>query len=127
MRIDGIITEDGDLATVSRQWANRWLKRESAFITTLRSKPLLYLRRQLHKKEELEAHFQEFQRCRQHYQIDDADIYNFDETGCQIGLQAGSTVIVPTGTQAVYVDDPNNRELVTVTAYIGASGYAVPP
>ena len=44
-----------------------------------------------------------------------------------IGMVAGSLVIVPTGCEATYVDDPENRELVTSTECISAGGYHVPP
>jgi hypothetical protein len=35
-------------------------------------------------------------------------------------------VCVPAGVDQVYVDDPDNKELVTSTEYIGASGYHLP-
>jgi hypothetical protein len=40
LRYNGIYTPQGDDATVSRRWAERWLKREHKFLRTLRSKPL---------------------------------------------------------------------------------------
>ena len=53
-------------------------------------------------------------------------MYNFDETGCLISIVNGSLVIVPKGCTVAYVDDPENRELVTSTECISASGYHVP-
>ena len=125
--MDRILNEKGEIATTSRRWAHRWIKREHKFLKTLRSKPLSYLRKQAHVKEDIENHFKEFQRCKSHYAIEDEDCYNFDETGCPIGITVGSTVIVPTGISMVYVDDPDNKELVTVTVCISTGGYAVPP
>ena len=55
----------------------------------------------------------------------DEDIYNFDETGCQIGITAGGIVIVSTNIERVYVNDPDNKELITVVECISAGGYHV--
>jgi hypothetical protein len=43
-----------------------------------------------------------------------------------IGIVSGSLVVVPANCDAVYVDDPANRELVTSTECISAGGYHVP-
>jgi DDE superfamily endonuclease len=43
-----------------------------------------------------------------------------------IGVVNSSLVIVPAGTTISYVDDPENRELVTSTECISAGGYHVP-
>jgi hypothetical protein len=75
----------------------------------------------------MEGHFKEFKRCKDHWHILDEDIYNFDETGYMIGVVSGSLVIVPLDCETVYVDDPANRELVTSTECISASGHHVPP
>jgi hypothetical protein len=115
LRMDRILNEKGEIATTSHRWAHRWIKREHKFLKTLCSKPLSYLRKQAHVKEDIENHFKEFQRCKSHYAIEDEDCYNFDETGCPIGIIAGSIVIVPIGTSTVYVDDLDNKELVIVS------------
>ena len=44
-----------------------------------------------------------------------------------IGMVNGSLVIVPTDCKVVYVDNPENRELVISTECISAGGYHVPP
>ena len=56
----------------------------------------------------------------------DDNIYNFDESSTQIGVISGSTVIVPAGTEQVFIDDLDNKELVTNTECISGSGYYVP-
>ena len=43
--------------------------------------------------------------------------------GCQIGVTLGGLVCVPVGVNQVYVDDPDNKELVTLIECIGALGY----
>ena len=57
----------------------------------------------------------------------DKDIYNFDETGCQIGVATGSRVVVPQGLDKIFVNNPENKELVTCVEYFSAIGYHVPP
>jgi hypothetical protein len=54
-------------------------------------------------------------------------IYNFDKTGCLIGMVNSSLVVVPKGCIVAYVNDPENRELVTSIKCIFAGGYHVPP
>ena len=44
-----------------------------------------------------------------------------------IGMVNGSLVIAPANCEVVYVDNPENRELVTSTECISAGGYHVPP
>ena len=61
------------------------------------------------------------------YGIQTEDVYNFDETGFQIGVVSGGKVLVPDDCQAAYVSDPDNRVFVTVVATIGATGRSVPP
>jgi hypothetical protein len=117
----------GSDKTVSRRWTKRWIISQKDFLKTLRSKPLSFERRASHIKEDIETHFSEFDRCRRKWGIQDDDIYNFDETGCQIGIGTEGIVIVPVNTEAVFIDDPDNRELVTSTECISATEYHVPP
>jgi hypothetical protein len=113
--------------TVSRRWAKRWITRKSTFWKTLRSKPISAERRKAHIKEDVEAHFKEFQRCKDKWGILDEDIYNFDESGFQIGVAHGDRVIVPDDCEAVFITDPDNKELVTVVATVNPAAKKVPP
>jgi hypothetical protein len=63
---NSILRCDGSDATVSRRWAKRWLVREKAFVKTLKSRPLSALRHAAHKKEDIEAHFKDYDRCKKH-------------------------------------------------------------
>jgi hypothetical protein len=123
---NSILRCSGAQETVSRRWAKSWLSRHSDELKALRSKPLSIERRGSHIREEIEAHFADFARCRSKWGIQDDDIYNFDETGCQIGITSGSLVIVPAGESAAFADDPDNRELVTAIECISATGYHLP-
>ena len=63
---NSILQCNGSTTTVSRKWAKRWLTQESAWLKTIQSTPLSVKRRESHKKEDIEAHFKEFKRCREH-------------------------------------------------------------
>jgi hypothetical protein len=66
---NSILRCDSSDATVSRRWAKRWLIQEKYFVWTLKSKPLSALRRAAHKKEDIEAHFKDYDRCKKHLGI----------------------------------------------------------
>jgi hypothetical protein len=118
----------GDLKqTVSRRWVKRWIQRQSEYLKTLKSKPISAKRLNSHKVEEIEEHFKAFQKCKDYWGIQDTDIYNFDETGFQIGVSTGEKVLVPIDCKAVYTADPENRELITSVETIGYGGHMVPP
>jgi hypothetical protein len=124
---NSILRCNGSTETATRRWTKRWITTHQDFIKTIRSTPLSSKRRAAHQKEDIEAHFQEFKRSKAHWGILDEDVYNFDETGCMIGIQAGSFVLVPVDCTVAYIDDPANRELVTSTECISAGGFHVPP
>jgi hypothetical protein len=116
---NSILRVSGFVATVSRRRAKTWLTRNHTKLQTLRSKPLDVARHSAHNREELILHFEGFCSCKARYCILDDDTYSFDETGCQIGVCAGET--------AVFVDDLNNKEIITSIECISATGYRVPP
>lgn len=62
------------------------------------------------------------------YGITDEDIYNFDETGFQMGV-IGTARVVTRSERAgrASIIQPGNREWVTVVEAINASGWAIPP
>jgi len=68
------------------------------------------------------------QRTKAEYGIADDDIYNFNETGFQMGVVSTAKVI--TGTDRAgrpRTIQPGNREWVTVIETICARGIAIPP
>jgi len=123
LRLNSSLTLLGDYQTVSRRWAERWLRIEDEFVGTIRSKPLSWLRRNANNKEDIAGHFDEYKRCRDRWGILPEDTYNFDETGCQIGISSGGRIIVPAGVRQAFVNDPDNRELVTSVECFSADGY----
>ena len=62
------------------------------------------------------------------YRILDEDIFNFDETGLQMGVISTAKVITGAERSRKPVSvQPGNREWVTVIDCIASSGWALPP
>src|SRR5258708_26836857 len=98
--------------TVSTRWTKAWIKRQSEHLKPLKSKPMSVSRLAAHIVEEVEDHFKSFKKCKEYWGIQDEDIYNFDETGFQIGGTSGENVLVPKDTTVVYSADDENKELI---------------
>ena len=113
--------------TVSKRWTKEWTKRQSEYLKPLKSKPMSAKRLAAHIVEEVEEHFKAFKKCKEYWGIQDEDIYNFDETGFQIGVTSGEKVLVPKDTTVVYSADPENKELITSVETLNYGGRKVPP
>ncbi|KIM94488.1 hypothetical protein OIDMADRAFT_75280, partial [Oidiodendron maius Zn] len=108
-------------------WTKAWIKRQSNYIKGLKSKSLSAKRLASHIVEDIEGYFKAFKKCKDYWGIQDKDIYNFDETGFQIGVSSGEMVLVPKDILAVYTADPENKELITSVETINYGGRKVPP
>ena len=78
-------------------------------------------------KDDIKGHFTDFKRCKEKWGILNDNIYNFNESGYQIGITAGSRVIIPETERHAFVNDPDNQGLVTSVKCFSATGYHVPP
>jgi AraC-like DNA-binding protein len=62
------------------------------------------------------------------YAIQEGDIYNFDETGFQMGILSGAKVVTSSERRGrPRAKQPGNREWVTVIQAVCADGWIVPP
>jgi hypothetical protein len=61
------------------------------------------------------------------YGIADEDIYNFDETGFQMGVIATAKVVTSAEKARTDAIQPGNREWVTVIESINSTGWILPP
>lgn len=113
--------------TVSKRCVRDWIYRHSGLLKALKTKPSSAKRLDSHVVEEIEEHVHAFKRCKDYWGIHDDDVYNFHETGFQIGVTAWKKVIVPTDTQVAYSADPDNRELITSVETVNYGGRKVPP
>jgi hypothetical protein len=71
--------------------------------------------------------FQKLQAVIAKHGITDYDIYNFDETGFQIGVSKDQWIITrdPRGKQ--YIASSSNRDYATIVEAINAAGFSIPP
>ncbi|EAQ90768.1 hypothetical protein CHGG_02703 [Chaetomium globosum CBS 148.51] len=78
--------------------------------------------------EKISAWFARVQRTINEYGVLDSDIYNFDETGFQMGVASTSKVVTRSDRRnRPVVIQPGNREWTTVIECINASGWSVDP
>jgi hypothetical protein len=112
---------------VGKNWPKNYLNRHPE-LTSRFSRRYDYQRALMEDPIIIQEWFDLFQNTIIKYGILSDDIYNFDESGFAMGINATTKII----TQSVYtgrrgVLQPGNREWVTVVESIGASGYALPP
>jgi hypothetical protein len=114
-------------AYVGQTWVRDFIKRHDALKTKYNRK-YDYQRAKCEDPELIRGWFQRVHDIVAEYGIPDNDIYNFDETGFQMGVI--STAKVVTGTDRAgrpRTIQPGNREWVTVIETVCASGIAIPP
>jgi hypothetical protein len=70
--------------------------------------------------------FELLKKCKEEFDIQDIDIWNFDKTGFQVGNLKGAAVFVPREIKKAFIRDPHNRELVTCVECVSAAGEAFP-
>src|ERR1700722_8459414 len=102
------------------------MARHSNYLKTLKTKPISAKQLGIYIVENVKAYFAEFKRYKEKWAIQDNDVSNFNKTGFQIGVVSREVVIVPINCEAVYIADPNNKELVTSVETINYSGRKVP-
>ena len=113
--------------TVGVNWPSTFVKR-CPKLRTVYTRKYDYQRKQCEDRKLIQDWFDLVQNTIAKYGIVEDDIYNFDETGFQMGVI--STAKVVTGTEKrqgrAKVVQPGNREWVTVTNSISATGWALP-
>lgn len=113
--------------TVGKNWPTNFINR-CPQLRTIYNRKYDYQRAQCEDPVVVQGWFNLVQNMKQKYGILDEDIYNFDETGFQMGVI--TTVKVVTGTEKrgrARTVQPGNREWVTVVHGINAKGWAIPP
>jgi len=120
------VTDAPKTIAVSKDWTRRFIKRNPQYHRR-RTKPLSAEHQAAQERTEIEKHFQFFQKLMLDLDIRLEDVWNFDETGFRIGCLLGQIVFTHTENKAVYISDPENRELVTSMECISASGETIDP
>jgi hypothetical protein len=113
---------------VSDRWVTRFIKRHNELQSKYNRK-YDYQRAQCEDPEIISKWFKLVQNTITKYGILEQDIYNFDETGFQMGVASTAKVITGShhNTSRVRALQPGNREWVTSIETINAAGWALPP
>lgn len=113
--------------TVGQKWATNFVKRTPQLRTTYTRK-YDYQRKQCEDQDLIQGWFNLVRNTIAKYGITDDDIYNFDETGFQMGVIGTAKVV--TGTEKrqgrVKIVQPGSREWVTVIHGVNAQGWSIP-
>jgi hypothetical protein len=115
------------MAQVGANWATNFIKRTPELKSRF-SRKYDYKRALCEDPEVIRAWFALVRNTIAKYGIQDNDIYNFDETGFQMGI--ASTMKVVTAAERRQNPkrvQPGNREWATVIESISAAGWALPP
>jgi hypothetical protein len=122
-----LLAQRGYTKPVGKQWITRFINRHK----TLKSKYNRKYDYQRAKCEDpilIQEWFQQVQQTIIEYGILEEDIYNFDETGFQMGVIATGKVV--TGSDRAgrpRTIQPGNREWVTIVETVSSQGVLIPP
>lgn len=123
---DRLLKDRGE-ESVGRAWTSNFIKRQPELRTRF-SRRYDYKRAQCENTNAINAWFHLVQNVVAKYGIEDADIYNFDETGFMMGIITNTMVVTSAERRSnVKKRQPGNREWATVIQGVGATGYCVPP
>jgi hypothetical protein len=122
---NSILRACGSTRILGRDWAKNWFSRNKHWLKTIRTKSLSAERKAAHLSAVIELHFMDFEGVLIKYGITQNDTFNMDETGFRIGCLGGQLVITHLATKAVYLSDPDNREMASSVECISGAGWAV--
>ena len=116
-----------DASRVGKHWASNFVKRRPELRTQFQRK-YDYQRAKCEDPEVIRGWFDLVRNTIAKYGINDADIYNFDETGFMMGVISTAMVVTSSeGRVKAKKIQPGNREWVTVIQGVNAQGWNVPP
>jgi hypothetical protein len=114
------------VTTLGQRWVYRFITRHPE-IKSRYSRKYDYQRAKCEDPEVIQAWFRLVQNTVAKYGILAEDIYNFDETGFQMGVISTAKVITAAEKDRTVSIQPGNREWVTVIESINSTGWALPP
>jgi hypothetical protein len=118
---------DRDAPNVGTRWASKFVRRQPELKTRFFRK-YDYRRAQCEDPEVIRGWFALVRNTIAKYGIVDSDMYNFDETGFQMGVISSGMVVTSADRRSnTKLVQPGNREWVTVIQGVSSSGWAVPP
>ncbi len=110
---------------VGKHWVNRFIKRHPEYFQRKR-KPIELTRAEV-KAEDIRSCYIQFKEVCARHGIQTSDIYNFDESGFQIGIGKERVVLTKRPYLRNTMPASCNRERLTVIETVSADGYFIPP
>ena len=121
------LLEDRHAPPVGPRWASNFVKRHKELSTRF-TRRYDYQRAQCEDSDVINAWFQLVRNTIAKYGIQDADTYNFEETGFMMGMISTAMVVTSSERRGKpKLAQPGNREWVSVIQGISAQGWAIPP
>jgi hypothetical protein len=114
----------GRAQTLGGHWFTRWSKRHPE-MHEIHTKAMENSRKSACSAIDITEWFELLKKCKEEFDIQDTDIWNFDETGFQVGNLKGAAVFVPREIKKAFIRDPHNRELVTSVECVSVAGEAL--
>ncbi|KAJ5699795.1 hypothetical protein N7536_002808 [Penicillium majusculum] len=111
---------------IGDHWLQRFLKRNPDYYVR-RRRALDVERSAALNKSVVQRWFEDYERIVTEHGICHQDIYNFDETGFQIGVGREQFIITRHLKKKLFNGSVTNRESVTVLEAVSADGFACPP
>lgn len=119
--------QPSDPQTVGTNWVTKFVKRHPE-LNSVYNRKMDYQRAECEDPEVMRLWFKLVQDTISKYGVPEEDIYNFDETGFQMGVISTSKVITTSERKGrARTIQPGNREWVTVIEAVNAKGWTVPP
>jgi hypothetical protein len=120
-------TESTTPLSVGQCWVSQFIKRYDDLQSKYNCK-YDYQRAKCEDPTLIQGWFKCIEDTKAQYGILDEDIWNFDETGCQIGVITTAKVVTRTDRAGrPRTVQPGNREWVTIIETISAQGDTIPP
>lgn len=111
---------------VGKNWVQNYVTRH-LYLKSRYSRRYDYQRARCEDPVKIQAWFNLVARVREKYGIPDEDVYNFDETGFQMGVARTAKVITRSDRRGrPMVAQPGNREWVTIIEAVNCTGWALP-
>jgi hypothetical protein len=112
--------------TIGSHWLKRFFQRHPEY--RIRKRRAIDLdRKKSHEPATIQAWFEKLRATIDSYGITEEDIYNFDETGFNIGIGRDQWIITREFSKPVWTGSNTNREYATVIEAVSATGHVIPP
>lgn len=127
---NSILRDDCDDPTappkVGRDWPTNFLKRHPEYLK-IKQKPISLARKQAQDPEALQDWYNRLDSVIEKYEIQPEDMWNFDETGFNIGVSREKTIVTRDRRRRSFLASAENRDHATLLETVSAVGDSIPP